>query len=113
MKDLNLSPEERIKLTKLLSRCRTGKEIDQVCELFNKSKSNSVWEFCETLIFKVDVLNIPTHLLYKKYLKYCQKNKIIYPESHIYFSKLVIRFFDCTTRQKRIDGVKYRIFTVK
>lgn len=59
-----------------------------------------------------DIVNQTTREIYIKYQEFCALNNFK-PTSHIEFSKQIKRFFDVDIINKKINGVKYRIFIKK
>ncbi|WP_241354152.1 primase-like DNA-binding domain-containing protein, partial [Pseudomonas aeruginosa] len=59
-----------------------------------------------------DILNQPTHDVFKKYNEFCLANGFT-AMSRGEFSKQVNRKYKTTTKQKKIQGKKYQIFCEK
>lgn len=57
----------------------------------------------------LDIENQPTSVVYRKYNEYCLINHF-QPVSHIEFSKQIKKRMGLRIVDKRIDGVKYRVF---
>lgn len=56
-----------------------------------------------------EILNEPTPKVYKKYNEYCLANNL-QPLSNIEFSKQVKKKFDVDIKDKKVNGIKHRIF---
>lgn len=59
-----------------------------------------------------DIVNKPTNEVYKLYKSYCFRNKKL-PLSQIEFSKCVTKWFNFSIVNKKVAGIKYRVFVPK
>ena len=58
------------------------------------------------------ILNEPTKRVYLRYSEYCLANNL-QPMSNIEFSKVIKKRLGVEIVDKRVDGVKYRVFVKK
>lgn len=101
---------EGLKRVTLNQKFTSSKRVEQELEEYEESNNPIIGFYKEVGIEEIE--NEPTKDVYKKYQEYCLANNL-QALSNIEFSKQVKRKFDFDIIDKKIDGVKYRLFVRK
>ena len=101
---------EGLKRVTLNQKFTSSKRVEQELEEYEESNNPIIGFYKEVGIEEIE--NEPTKDVYKKYQEYCLANNL-QALSNIEFSKQVKRKFDFDIIDKKISGVKYRIFVRK
>lgn len=101
---------EGLKRVTLNQKFTSSKRVEQELEEYEESNNPIIGFYKEVGVEEIE--NEPTKDVYKKYQEYCLANNL-QALSNIEFSKQVKRKFDFDIIDKKISGVKYRIFVRK
>jgi len=101
---------EGLKRVTLNQKFTSSKRVEQELEEYEESNNPIIGFYKE--VGTEEIENEPTKDVYKRYQEYCLANNL-QALSNIEFSKQVKRKFDFEITDKKISGVKYRIFVRK